>query len=644
MTPRRDPVPRAREPWHWLGGLLVLGILGAGLVAAALLLWEHVDIRRLAGAPGEAAKWTLPEPLPPAGPARAGTTLRAALYRSPASAAFFPDAAHYPGLLERWQGMVAEAGGESDVVTGAAAVDELDPGTLLMAPSAVCLGTDEVRAFQRHLDRGGGLLLTWATGARDEACEWAGWDALQDLLGVADIGQLEQRATTYLTVPGGLPLAAGIDPGTRVELRWDAQVALPVEGPRLYWSDWAMNPHPAEVVTGRGGAVSPGAAEADAAAWLGHTDRGGRIVWFGFTADQGARPGDQARLDAVLRNGLWWAAGLPLAEVAPWPGGAQSAMMVAQDVESEFANSAALASAARSHGFPVTFFVVSSLALDFPDLAQQLRGSGEIGSHTSDHAVIAGLPHQEQMTRLRRSRSEIRGWSGDSARGLRPPEERLDEGTLRAWRRLGGSYLVGVNEARGASPEVFKTPDGPVALLPRVLKDDYNLLVQESRMGSRHLVDAYLEGMTKVRALGGLAIVSLHSQVAGRPRRVGAVTEVVDSAHAEGGWWLATGRQIADWWLARHGTRVTMREGLEAPDLLEASVTASDLPLEDAWVTIYLPRGLGERVPVVEDTPVPYRETPWGIAVPLSTVPAGETRTVRLVPVQEPAMGEVAKR
>lgn len=617
MSPRRDPVPRARKPWHWLGGLLVLGILAAGLVAAALLLWENVDIRRLAGTPRAPGGWVLPDPVPPAGPARPEATFRAALFRSAASARFFPDSAYYPGLLASWERLVAEAGGEAVVVEGAEEVRALDPTALLVAPAAVCLGTQEVETLQGHADRGGGLLLTWATGARDGACEWTGWDALKGLTGALEVRQLDRRPAAYLTVPAGLPLAAGLDPGTRIELRWDAQVALTAGGPRAYWSDWAMNPAPAQAEGG-----------SDAAAWFGRTEGGGRVVWFGFSASQGARETDRGRLEALIRGGILWAAGVPAAEILPWPGGARAALVVAQGVGWEFGNSAVLAAVARERGFPVTFFVLSRMALDFPDLAEVLREAGEVGSQTSDQTVLAGLPYQDQLTRLRRSWSEIRGWAGDSARGLRPPEERFDENTLRAWRALGGTYLVAVNDARGASPELFDTPAGRVALLPRIIKDDYNVLVQEGRMASRHLLEAYLEGMEKVWALGGLALVSVHSQVAGTPRRIGVVGEVADSARTRGGWWLAAAGEVADWWLARRAASVTV---LRAAEGLEVVVTAgAEAPLGDAWVGVSLPDGLAGRVPELDGTPVAYRETPWGIAVPLGRLAAEGTRTVVL--------------
>ena len=48
MRRKREPVPRARAAGHWLGGILLLGLLAGGVVVAAVLLWENLDVRQLA--------------------------------------------------------------------------------------------------------------------------------------------------------------------------------------------------------------------------------------------------------------------------------------------------------------------------------------------------------------------------------------------------------------------------------------------------------------------------------------------------------------------------------------------------------------------------------------------------------------------
>jgi len=620
VRPERDPVPRARTAVHWLSGILLLGVLAGGVVAAGVLLWQNLDIRQLVRAPAAAEPRPLPSALAPAVPVHPPEPFGVAVLYSEASAGFFPDSAYYPGLVERWEALVAELGGTSRRVGGVEGIDGLKPGEALLAPAAICLGEGEVRALERHLERDGGLVLTWAVGARDGSCDWIGWRRVQELTGALDVRELEAREGLYLTVAAGLPLSPGLDPATRVELRSESQLALTTSGARVFWSDWALNPAPAAETQ-----------DVDTAAWTGWPEDGGRLAWFGFLSGQGARPVDEERIERLQKNAILWAVGLPYAEIAPWPEDARAAVLFAEDVESEFENSKAMADLARARGIPVTFFVVSRLALEYPELAEELKSAGEIASQTSDHGVVAGLPYDEQQARLKRGWSEVRGWAGAPAFGLRPPEERFDEHTLAAWRAIGGTYVVALNNARTGSPEIFETAEGPIVLLPRVIKDDYNVLVQEGAIRSRRLRDAYLEGLRKVRALGGLAVVSAHTQVAGTPRRVHVLGEVMDSVAAdEKAWWVATGSDVASWWLARRAAGVTVGRGPEGHVELRVSAPP-DEPLVGAWLSLVLPDEKASLAPMIDGRPVGFARAAWGLAVPLGDVPAGGTRRIRLL-------------
>ncbi len=612
MSPKRDPVPRARSPLHWLGAILMLGVLAAGVVAAGVRLWQDIDIQRLTSSAALAEPHTVPAALPPKRPAVAQQTYEAALFYSYSSHGFFPDSQYYPNQLDQWERLIGATGGRVTRVSSAAEIEALSGNGLLVAASAVCLRRDEVSALRSHAEQGGGLLVTWAAGARDSNCEWLGWDALGTLTGATAIRELQQRKALYFTVPAGTPLSLGFDPGTRVELRYEAQLAAATGGPRIYWSDWALNATPADA-----------SGEVHAAATTGWTESGGRIVWFGFRLGHGARPEDNERMSLLLSNGLRWAGQIPMAGITAWPGGSRSALMISQDVESQFGNAVALADLARRKNARVSFFVVSQMALDFPQVADSLKLAGEIGSQTSDHTILAGLTYNDLRPRLSRSWAEIRGWTGDSTYGLHPPEERFDENTLRAWREVGGTYLLAVNESRTASPEIFATPAGQLVLLPRILKDDYNVFVQEGALRSLRLTEAYLEGMAKARALGGLAVISTRSQVGGEPSRVRVVGEVIDSARATGGWWIATGREISDWWLARRESGVQVRRTVGGS--VEITVTAPvRSALSGAWLEMILPGFPEDWLPTTHGRPIQYFESEWGIRIPVEPLSAGE--------------------
>jgi hypothetical protein len=137
--------------------------------------------------------------------------------------------------------------------------------------------------------------------------------------------------------------------------------------------------------------------------------------------------------------------------------------------------------------------------------------------------------------------------------------------------------------------------------------------------------------MRKIAPLGGLAVLALHSQIAGAPERVGVIGEVIDSARAEGSvaWWLASGSEVAQWWLARDGSRLQVKPA--EPEGIQVEVTATS-SLGSAWVEVYDERARTTLVPFDGETPLPYARTEWGVRFPLPDLAVGESRLLFLRP------------
>lgn len=645
MRPRRDPVPRAREAWWWLGGLLSLGLVGGAVVAAGIALWENIDIRQLAPTLQEPPP-PLPTPALPRAAAWSSLPFQVVLYRSEASAGFFPEADFHPAQIARWRELAGEAGAVVRTVSEAAALRGLAPDEVLLLPEAPCLSSQERAAVRGHLDRGGSVVTNWALGVRDGACGWLGWQTLLDVTGAEAIRELPVRPGLYFTVPAGLATSPGVDPGTRVELRPDPAIALRMPGARIYWSDWALNPSP-----------DPGGAGADVAVSTTVSPAGGRVTWFGARTGQAASPMDQDRLERVFRNGIRWAAGAPMASPAPWPGAARTALTVAIDVEGQemYRNAAGVADAFRADGVPISFYAVSGLVQDDEELGRTLLAAGEVGTQTVDHAPLAGLTAQDQRIRLRRSWSDIEAWTGVGPAGLRPPEEAVDSITLEAWRRAGGSYVLAGNATRSGAPEIHDTDAGPVILLPRLLKDDYTIIVRDITLRSQTLADAYLEGTRKMRAIGGLAVVAGHTQIIEPGPRLAALRSVIDSVRAQEGWWLAEGREVADWWRDRarieltweaHATDTVPDATDTVPGATDAVALAEDLlvtvdgdvELADVWIDVVAPTLPDRSVPLVDDVSVDFIDEAWGMRVRVGDLREGVTRRISFIVLEDADM------
>jgi peptidoglycan/xylan/chitin deacetylase (PgdA/CDA1 family) len=616
------------------------------VVVAAVLLWENLDVRQLAPAvatePGP-----LPEPVPAVLPGVEPGSFAAAILVSPRNALFFPNPKHYPRDVRRWRELIESSGGQVREVESSEELGAVEPAEVLVLPEVPCLSDEELELVDDHLRAGGSLIANWAVGARDGNCEWRGWDTVKRLSGAGDVRELAVREALYFTVPGGTVLSPGLDPGSRIELHPEAVLALQIPGARVFWSDWALNPAPDE---------SGGGADVAAAAQT--TDYGGRVAWFGFHLSQAATPRDSLRLDRMVRNGILWTSGLVTANPAPWPHGRRAALLFVEDVEAEYQNARAMAGVLRDMGLPGSFFVVSQLVMDDPELADLLSQAGEIGSQTSDHTRVAGLTLQDQSVRLRRSWTEIRGWTGIPPSGLRPPEEEFDSNTLRAWQAAGGEYVLAVNQARSGSPEIHWIQGEAMVLLPRLLKDDYNVFVQEGAYRTARLTDAFLEGTDKLRALGGLAVVVVHTQIADTEERLGAIRAVADRARSQGDWWISRADEVAEWWKARASVRVTVlprqEVSLDADSLpvpassesptgdVEALLPSpryeilveapGDRSISGLWVDLVIP-GEGESLATfVDEQPVPSASTEWGLRVPVGDLEPGEVRRVSLYP------------
>lgn len=628
-----------------------MGVLGAAVVSAGALLWENLDFRQL-GSAIVVELGPLPTPEQPSPPGVLARPFSVRLYSSSRNRSFFPDSAHYRKALKRWRilseslgGVVAEIGSVEDL-------EALETEDLLILPEAPCLSNREVDAVRAHLRTGGSLISNWGVGARDQECEWRGWQTVGEFTGAPDVRELAPREALYLTVPGGTPLSPGLDPGTRIEFRAAPTLALRLPGPRVYWSDWALNPAPDE----SGG-------NADAAATVSTTDGGGRTAWFGFHLSHAATPSDSARLDRLVGNGILWAAGIPVASPSPWPDGRRAALILAEDVEAEFQNASALADLMEEEKLPGTFYVVSQLVMNDATLAEKLNRVGEVGSHSPDHAPLTGLTLEDQRVRLRQTWGEILEWTGVAPTGLRPPEETFDSRTLRAWQEAGGEYVLAVNQARSGSPEVYRVGGEPLVLLPRLLKDDYNVFVQDGAIKTDRLTEAFLLGMEKIRSVGGLATVVVHTQIVGSGGRLEAVRTAADTARAQGDWWIARAGAVADWWERRASVRVSLERTAEAgsiPDsapaksatgsegrdvgvsgspsavlaagteiLVEAPANAS---VHGLWVDVVLPTGTGKLTPFIGDLPVSFSTTADGIRIPVGDLEAGETRRITFRP------------
>jgi peptidoglycan/xylan/chitin deacetylase (PgdA/CDA1 family) len=499
-------------------------------------------------------------------------------------------------------------------VLGPAELKHASDAQVLVVPSSPCLGVETRETLQRAAALGQGVILTTSAGLYDGGCSRVGYGLIVAVTAAARADTLESRKMVYVTIPGSSPLGADLPPGTRIEVNPRAHVALRRIGRDAFFSDYDMEPAPA-----RGRPLLDGA--------IVHSQYGrGRAVYWGFELnDVVDRPWNRGVLAVLVRNSVSWAAGQPLASLEAWPRGLVAAAVLAQDVEAEFTNARYALDSLRAAGVPATYFLTSNLALKHRRLVRALAAHGEIGTHTDRHQLLGGAPADSQAAWLRRTQQDLTRLIGRPVHGLRPPEEQFDTTTLVEWRRAGGSYVFGANNSRVAAPELLSIGADTVVLLARVTDDDVIAVHTVGPDPARALTERYRTDFARVRALGGLYLLSYHSQLLARPELVPALANLARTVAADDRVWRATAAEVAAWWRAKADLRVTARRDTSGAVTVSVHNRGTS-PVSGAVVRVVL--GPGERAVQSDARRLP---APPGVArLALPTIGPGESRTFSL--------------
>lgn len=569
-----------RRAWERHGTALVVVVFAIVVVGiSAFLVQNRAPLGPVVAAPsvlGSATAQTLTTAMLSHRLPGAISPVRVALLRDPASIPFYENPKAYDLALDSWAEILVGAGALVDRVTPDEAA--LGASSVLVVAATPCLSTPARRAMQTAGSRGRGVIFTGLTGVRDAGCREIGYGLLAELVSAARADTVAASPEQYITFASGSPLALGIPPGSRLELKSAPHVAVRHRGRDAYYSDRDLNPLPTEQTTLVDGAV------------VHEVSRDRRVVYFGFELGTFAdRPWERAMTRMLVRNAVALAAGVPLASVDAWPAGYAAAAVIAQDVEDEFENARPALDTLMAAGVPGTFFVVSDLARRHEKLTLAMASAGEVGTHTENHARLGGDAAQ-QRRRLGATQNDLTEMLGRPVRGMRPPEEQFDEVSLQAWKDVGGRYVFGANDGRSASPEMVQIGDEPFVLIGRVVDDDY-LTVRRANIFEPHrLAEDQLRAFEKVRQLGGLFIMSYHSNMLARPKTIGALGIVARALKADTTVWLTTAGAVADWWMVRHNLIASVTP---EPNEVLAVTVQNGAPVASlaATVTVTLPNG-----------------------------------------------------
>ena len=136
--------------------------------------------------------------------------------------------------------------------------------------------------------------------------------------------------------------------------------------------------------------------------------------------------------------------------------------------------------------------------------------------------------------------------------------------------------------------------------------------------------------MEKMRSLGGLSLVTTHTQLIDSKRRVDAIADAARAARDFGDVWLARTSEIAEWWLARSELKLTVRERGDRSAFLNVRNNGASA-VESAWLHVHLPEDVTTfAAPELGDIILESHYEAGGLHVRLPTVGPGESLEILL--------------
>ncbi|HWK44526.1 MAG TPA: polysaccharide deacetylase [Stellaceae bacterium] len=268
----------------------------------------------------------------------------------------------------------------------------------------------------------------------------------------------------------------------------------------------------------------------------------------------------------------------PPAPVFPWPGGHRCAMQLSFDVDGETAwtskdpsNAERLVTMSyggyearvgvpklldmlRSLGLRATFYITGWCVEAHPAMAEAIQAGGhEIAHHGYHHLMPDPAEPDAMREELERGLDTLKRRLGVVPAGYRAPYGESFEGLRASLKTRGFLYSSSWRDDVRPYRQVLADGTPGVIELPVTMSYDDWLYGLTHRFSPRplftreHVLSIWQDELEETRDWGGLVTTVLHPQVSGRPMRLRLLREFLGFAQNLGGVWIATGREIADY-------------------------------------------------------------------------------------------------
>ena len=448
-------------------------------------------------------------------------------------------------LSTRWRDGLARIGQPVQSVSLGQIAKIKQPGVMVL-PSVFLLDDADRNQIKSLLAAGWSILGTWATGSRDGAGAWLGYGFIEETFGAKIVADFDTRKSDgwFLLPDGESPVSFGLAAGERIYIPKISEPLLTFTGAGMVARGGEWTRQSSLLGVDRSGLVH-----------IAEQGASRRVYWsFPETAWDASRE----HFDTLLRNSLSWLAREPTIIKSAWPHPYQAAYLVEMDTEDQFQNAPNLAELFEARQWTGTFYMVTSMAVNHPDIVKRLSAKHEIGYHAEVHDGFKGLPIAVQEERLKNMVIQLGTILPNSRTftGFRAPLESFDANTEIALRRLGFTHHVASPDSRPSllpgfsTAEVGVSPEKALVVLPRTQLDDVNFV----RMGLSDEVKMQkllIEGASESIRMRGLGMLSVHTQYFGKNAPLTKAMNGFFDFLAASKAWIAPAVQIEDWWRQR---------------------------------------------------------------------------------------------
>ncbi len=493
------------------------------------------------------------------------------------------------------------------------------PGLLILA-SAVVLSDAEKQAVLEWRNRGGSVLSTWLTATHSPSGESVNFDFMRDVLDVTVVGNTQDEADdTFMIMHGDKPVSHSLQAGTRVWLpRVPSQLPLRLVGQHeaaqiMNWSRSFSMKTPAGLISYNERQMPSG--------------RPSRTVTLGYP-EQSWQSANPDQLKAITGEVFAWLRRQPRAYLSAWPFPYQSVSLLALQAAEQLGDSdVAIAKTLSDMGGRSTFYVNSSLVEKDAPLIKKVQGLGhEIAYFGDSFEGFKGQSKTKQTQRMNTMQKQFAaaGIAVPMPASFATPMEAYDDTTQGLLQALKfDNYLAFIEVSESSLPFLVNRADATTeatVVLPRTVVGPEDALDDDPDTG----LDNFLAGLELSARMGAMSVVRIPSQSLLLPEQRQRIWEKMSAMREKV--WMASAKQIAQWWRNRDRVRVTLEPHPQGY-VVSATVARAVEVQEPLSILVNLPhlnsRVLLQALKPGDKLPELRMVDPWRAAITLRAPAAG---------------------